>query len=311
MWKKIIRSFLMSDAYKKLPKTLRACPLCGSHEHRVVCKNDRNFLGLMTVCCQRCHFCFTNPYPDQQSLDKYYSDIYRQTVKSELVPDLHSPEARARSQRTSYYVDLLSLHSSTNLSYLDIGCGDGGLAEAVSQAYPHAAIHLVEKNQAFLRMAELRSGGRGFDSLEALFSHSIPFSTISLIHVLEHFVNPQVVLRQIHRLANPATLIFIDVPDAEAYSSLSDIHFSHPSHFSLQTLRSLLMICGFEPVAEYRHSPPIFPKSIWMVCRPKDSLVATINFQHDDYAQVFGRIDQPLKFLAWRSGLIRSSHRDE
>jgi len=250
--------------------------------------------------CNECKFCFTNPYPDQTTIDFYYSKIYRQTVKSETTPETYSPESLERSKRTSYYLGILQNWSPSVTTYLDIGCGDGALAEAVSLAHPESIIYLVEKNTAFLQSAKSKSGGQGFVSLEAKELSTAKPKIVSMIHVLEHLVDPRSVLLKIRELADIDTLVFIDVPDAERYSSLSDIHFSHPSHFSSETLETMLKTCGFKILSIFKHAPPVLPKSILAVCQPADAESQSIDLHlnHKDYSSIIQKIDSPFKFVA-------------
>lgn len=303
MLNKVLRSIALGRAYRRVPQRVRPCPLCGATEHRTVCTHDRNFLGLTTVSCTRCRFCFTNPYPDEDAIGRFYEDLYRQTVKSEGVPDSQSKEAKSREARKAYYADLLFTHCPDMRRFLDVGCGDGGLAEAVAERAPAVEIHLIEKNRSFLAYAEARSKGHGHASLADLARTGAALQAVSLIHVLEHFVDPLSVLREIRAMANEDTRLVIDVPDTEAYASLSDIHFSHPSHFCAETLTTALGLAGFRVLHLQRHAPPVFPKSILAVCAPSTAAY-TPQFQaHPDLAPVFQRIDSPLGFVRSRLGL--------
>ncbi len=303
MLNKVLRSIALGRAFRRQPQLVRACPLCGATQYRTVCGHDRNFLGLTTVSCERCRFCFTNPYPDEASIGLFYEDLYRQTVKSEGIPDSHSKEAQSREARKAYYADLLFTHCPDMHSFLDVGCGDGGLAEAVAARAPHIAIHLIEKNRSFLTYAEARSKGRGHASLSDLARAGATLQAVSLIHVLEHFVDPLAVLREIRSMANETTRLIIDVPDTEAYASLSDIHFSHPSHFCAETLTTALGLSGFSVVHLQRHAPPVFPKSLLVVCQPTTAKFSPQFQTHPDLAPVFQRIDSPLGFIRSRLGL--------
>lgn len=303
MLNKVLRSITLGRSYRGVPQQVRSCPLCGATEYRTVCSHDRNFLGLTTVSCSRCSFCFTNPYPDEASIGRFYEDMYRQTVKSEEVPSLHSKEAKSREARKAYYADLLFAHCPDMHSFLDVGCGDGGLAEAVSTRAPATDIHLIEKNRSFLAYAEARSGGHGHASLADLARTGVTLQVISLIHVLEHFVDPMSVLREIRALVTNDTRLVVDVPDLRAYVSLSDIHFSHPSHFCAETLTTAMGLCGFSVTHLERHSPPVFPKSILVICEPTDTPYIPHFQTHPDLSPVFQRIDRPLGFVMSRLGL--------
>lgn len=300
MLNKVLRSIALGRAYRRVPQRVRPCPLCGATEHRTVCTHDRNFLGLTTVSCTRCRFCFTNPYPDEDAIGRFYEDLYRQTVKSEGTPDSQSMEAKSREARKAYYADLLFTHCPDMRRFLDVGCGDGGLAEAVAERSPAVEIHLIEKNRSFLAYAEARSKGRGHASLADLARTGAALQVVSLIHVLEHFVDPLSVLREIRAMANEDTRVVIDVPDSEAYASLSDIHFSHPSHFCPETLTTALGLAGFRLRHLQRHAPPVFPKSILAVCAPSTAAYTPQFKAHPDLAPVFHCIDSPLGFVRSR-----------
>lgn len=138
---------------------------------------------------------------------------------------------------------------------LDIGCGDGGLLEAM-------AIHMesgigVEPDPR----ARARAAARGITALEGT-AEDLPakvlarrFDIITFMHVLEHCLDPKKALAQAAGLLNEAGRIVIEVPNnaalglrqAGAFWRWLDVP-RHLNFFTETSLRSLVTQAGLEVV---------------------------------------------------------------
>lgn len=125
---------------------------------------------------------------------------------------------------------------------LDVGCGNGAFLAALSRAVPEWRLcgqDLDERNSAVLR---------AIPGFETLFTRKVEtltatFDLVSMIHSLEHFVDPAEALsRAAERLA-PNGVLFIQVPDAEA-NPFDLTVADHLSHFDAVGLRRLVERAG-------------------------------------------------------------------
>lgn len=108
-------------------------------------------------------------------------------------------------------------------SVLDVGCGAGGLGpglraagatkltgvEIIESAAQQARMHFDEVIQAPIE--------------EALMQLQGPFDTVLCLDVLEHLVDPESVVRALHRLAAPGAHLQVSLPNARHLSLVYDL----------------------------------------------------------------------------------------
>jgi SAM-dependent methyltransferase len=155
---------------------------------------------------------------------------------------------------------------SKQSAVLDFGCGEGSLFAALRKAGFTGAFYGVELNASFGEFAS-RYG-------DATVSNSIrsrePVDLAIMNHVLEHLSDPIGVLREIASLLKKDGRLYIDVPDAEEYGSIYDLHIAHIYHFTQRTLKSLVEKAGYTVLLVEKHSPPFHPRSVRLVATPTD-----------------------------------------
>ena len=135
---------------------------------------------------------------------------------------------------------------------LDVGCGNGGLLQSLSQA--KYDVHGLEPYQEALVGIpdELRSRIRCEPFESANYPES-SFDVITLWHVLEHLARPVETLRSIRKFLKPDGTLLIEVPNFASreavwlgpywYNLDAPYHFWH---FTPQTLQAAVRQAGFE-----------------------------------------------------------------
>src|SRR2546425_3583836 len=127
------------------------------------------------------------PRPTDQELAPYYADVYR----NPCVP--HDPNGRA---------EIVCELASRPGRVLEIGCGGGEfLASFRDRGWKTLG---VEPGRQHAEQARRR----GIEVIEQpltddLITHLGNFDAVLLIHVLEHMVDPEEMLRMIHKLLRP------------------------------------------------------------------------------------------------------------
>jgi 2-polyprenyl-3-methyl-5-hydroxy-6-metoxy-1,4-benzoquinol methylase len=106
---------------------------------------------------------------------------------------------------------------------LDVGCGSGGVGPGLRRAGATRLTGIeVVPEQAELareRYDEVVAAPveEAVDQLEG------PFDTILCLDVLEHLVDPEVVLRELHRVAAPGARLQVSLPNARHVSLMKDL----------------------------------------------------------------------------------------
>ena len=106
---------------------------------------------------------------------------------------------------------------------LDIGCGSGGVAEGLRRAGAARLTGIeVVPEQAELAQAH-------YDHVvaapveQALEQLDGPFDTILCLDVLEHLVDPEQVMRDLHGVAAPGARLQVSLPNARHISLIKDL----------------------------------------------------------------------------------------
>jgi 2-polyprenyl-3-methyl-5-hydroxy-6-metoxy-1,4-benzoquinol methylase len=110
-------------------------------------------------------------------------------------------------------------------SVLDVGCGSGGVGAGLRRAGASRLTGIeVVAEQAELARAH-------YDHVvaapveEALAQLDGPFDTILCLDVLEHLVDPERVLRDLHGVAAPGARLQVSLPNARHVSLVKDLVF--------------------------------------------------------------------------------------
>lgn len=259
-------------ADQDLPIALQECPLCAHGAFEPLAHQDRHLLGLRTVGCRGCGLLQTNPRPDAAGLGTFYAHHYRRLYQGVADPDAAYVSTWRKGERLRYtaahLMQALQLGSHSHL--LDYGCGEGSLFVALRQAGYEGRLFGVEPNERFARFA----AEHGRAEVAATLPDLRDLDAAVLNHVLEHLADPVGLLRSVRQRLKPGGWLYIDVPDADRYVNVSDLHIAHILHFTARTLPALVTAAGFEVVRCETHDPPHHPLSLRLQARPQPQPIA-------------------------------------
>ncbi|CAH0343186.1 class I SAM-dependent methyltransferase [Rhizobium sp. CECT 9324] len=251
---------------------VRPCSLCGGLAFTLLKSNDRYAMGTKTVGCDECGLLQTNPRPDEDALGRFYREDYRRFYQNTTTPSSEYIGATRKDVRLAYTAKFLMLHTKVHNveRLLDLGCSEGALFSALRNEGYEGRLLGVEPNEQFAKFAEQTTGAEVVSSLDKLDGD---FDAIVVSHVLEHSINPQTLLREIRTRVRDGGIVYVDVPDADEYNSLADLHIAHLFHFTTRTLERMAELAGYEVVRIEKHCPPHHPKSVRLVAvKPASSV---------------------------------------
>ena len=224
-------------------KHSRNCPICANN----TTSTFHTFGEYRVVCCSMCGFVFQNPIYNKEH---YYSlpCSYPQNYKE------HS------MNRAHYIINFCHEYIFDNretINILDIGAGLGGVLYYVSSFFERSNRNVensigitLEKN---VLKEEYKNCMYQFDFEddvkvnEFINNNKKKFDFIIMSHVLEHFINPDKVIKQIKELITDDGVLYIEVPslfNAE-YRVKSVLTPEHLSYFTQTSLNRLLVKNGF------------------------------------------------------------------
>ncbi len=197
---------------------------------------------------------YTRPLPDPEELSRLYRDEYYGRAGARALSwdgarrALHAVVMRDRCR---------SARGVEPGRALDVGCGDGDfLAHLRRRGWEVIGLELSaaaagRARERGLEVREVELEGAGFAPAS--------FDLVTLWHVLEHLPDPRRALREVRRILKPGGRLVLEVPDVASptFRLCGESWFPldvprHLQHFEPRTLRRLLVMTGFEPVATKR-----------------------------------------------------------
>lgn len=155
-------------------------------------------------------------------------------------------EAQPRSRRLVARL-LDTIHLPATGRALDVGCGNGGFLRALTEQRPRwtlAGTELDERNRAAVT---------AIPRVEAFHATADPgvisgvYDLVSLIHVLEHIVDPAAFLDRLRPRLGEGGHLLIQVPYFP-HNPFELLIADHSSHFTPDTLARLLGCAGMRPI---------------------------------------------------------------
>ncbi|OGI20838.1 MAG: hypothetical protein A3B68_09920 [Candidatus Melainabacteria bacterium RIFCSPHIGHO2_02_FULL_34_12] len=133
-------------------------------------------------------------------------------------------------QRLHIITDLIKNHmvknNLTNPVIVEAGCGTGHVLEEIADTIHTKNLIGIDPLQWWLDKAELRLGNRA--KLIKGFAEDMPFENKSVdfaicTEVIEHVIDPKVVLKELKRIIKDDGLIIISIPNEKLINKLKDI----------------------------------------------------------------------------------------
>lgn len=131
-------------------------------------------------------------------------------------------------------------------SVLDVGCGNGAFLKALNTALPGWQLNGNDLGAHFRTEIEALAPGAKFFPGE-VYDLDAKFDLISLIHCLEHVIDPVDIMARIREMLKPGGKVFIEVPNV-ATNKFDLLIYDHRTHFTPHTLAHVLREAGFGKV---------------------------------------------------------------
>lgn len=266
---------IASDGREGLQREKLSCLSCGSARLLNVPGSEKIF-GITSDCrpwsvptilcvCECCGLLQKRiDYAWRNEVDHVYEGytLYGQGSGSEQL--VFSEKSGIGSGRSPQLVS--ALRSSQTLSekgrLLDVGCGNGSWLQAWSEVFPKwtlVGFDLTEKYRTAIKQIK---------NVEDHYTGGVDhvpgsFDLISMIHTLEHLLEPAAFLSLLRSKLNPGGMLFIQVPDHQS-NPFDLLIVDHSMHFSRQSLTKLLSASGW--IAHGMSEQPI-QKEISVIAR--------------------------------------------
>ncbi|MBD8488891.1 class I SAM-dependent methyltransferase [Echinicola sp. CAU 1574] len=244
--------------YERLTK----CPLCqnqsGLFLNHLVVKDHSVSHESFTICkCDKCHFLFTNPRPDQEHIGEYYKseDYISHTDKSNNIVNFIYKQVRKYTLQQK--VNWINKHTAQKGRLLDFGSGTGHLLnQAKTNGWDCCGL---EPSKEAAKIAKDNFDLNVCSEIKELDKEK-KFDAITLFHVLEHVHDLKGTMEFLLSKLKKRGTLFLAVPNYDSYdSSLFKENWAaldvprHLYHFTQETMQYLaeeydLRISAKEPM---------------------------------------------------------------
>jgi len=204
-----------------------------------------------------------DPLPRQEDLQSYYREKYYQKPTVSTYSRTYSKQElsliKIASEVTDYILKNLGLKGKKNV--FDIGCGEGfflkGLRDLkwniLGTDYSFEGINV--HNPSIMNKIKF---GQAEEIIGHLKQKNVRFSLINLGNILEHVIDPILLLKEVSPLLKKNGILRVVVPnDKSGFQALlkkekrSNESWIHPpdhlSYFNFESLSSVLCSCGYTP----------------------------------------------------------------
>lgn len=226
-------------------------------------------------------------HTEVEAIYKEYAIYHQSNGVEQQVFEEDSGQAVSRSIRL---LERLSSHLQLQETgrLLDIGCGNGAFLRAFHTMFPRWSLAGTELNRKYQADVEKIEGVEAFYSCSPLQVQGI-FTVISMIHVLEHIVDPGQFLSDVQQKLDPDGILIIEVPDF-SQNPFDLLIADHCSHFTLSTLVALLYNAGYTIISVASNA---IPKELTLVAKPDKKPQKTRNHRgrHNQYHLVLSRVN--------------------
>jgi SAM-dependent methyltransferase len=232
----------------------KLCPLCSSEKIALNFRCTDHFISkevFQIDKCAECGFEFTQDYPGEQDIGKYYQSedyISHSDTSKGLINVLYRLARNVMLRRKMGIIRKVTGLNTGNL--LDIGSGTGHFAYSMKKAgWQVNGIEINEKARSF----SISHFGLDIKVPEAIsILQKGSFDCITLWHVLEHFHDPYRYASDIFGLLKPGGVCVIALPNSSSYDAKHYGPFwaaydvpRHLWHFNPSTFRVFSGKTGF------------------------------------------------------------------
>lgn len=135
---------------------------------------------------------------------------------------------------------------SGNIDILDIGCGHGVTLEAFQHFFPEWGLYGHELDDSKLNHLSKIKNFQGLHTCD-LRNVGAQFGLVTMVHSLEHFINPLETLVEIKNLVASGGYLFIQICNIDE-NPFDILIADHLTHFSPRTLAFTAWSAGYEVV---------------------------------------------------------------
>jgi SAM-dependent methyltransferase len=244
LWAGDIQRMIERDGHRFVD--VPACPACGSPRRSL----RYRVRGLDHQGCHDCGAVYIAPCPSADAIRAYYegAECMRYWREQMPVAVTNSRKAHLYTNRARYLNEQIGRFRPAARSLLEIGGGNGEMAEKVLALTPVREVVLVEQQPVPVDLPGVRVVNSVFED----YSSAQPVDVVIAFEVLEHIADPVRFATKVRSLLAPGGLFVFSTPNVAGFelATLGDrsttIMFDHVCLYTPRAVEALLTRTGFE-----------------------------------------------------------------
>ncbi|TNF48854.1 methyltransferase domain-containing protein, partial [bacterium] len=182
------------------------CLICGGDSFKQIGQVDRYGFYYPTGICKHCGNVQQMEYYDNDTLDDFYANYYRDIYSDQSPQDLFEEQLTRGSSILSFVTHFIPKSGHI----LEIGTGAGGILKVFIEAgaYEVNGLDFDERYIEYGRSQGIEITRGGLENV----GDGKKFDLIIISHVLEHIVDPSAFLKATRKLLKENGKIYIEVP---------------------------------------------------------------------------------------------------
>jgi len=188
------------------------CNVCGSDERHFVSQKGQFAVPISVVICKKCGLTYLSPRWSKEQYEHFYLHEYDNLYRPNSVTQKDASIGTALLKRIKNHIT----HPESIKRILDVGSGDGANLIAVRKLFDQAKLYAIEpsiKSQQLLNDRNIVLIDSSVDSNWEQ-DHLNRFDLIIMRHVLEHFLDPYLILTKISKALSENGLLYLAVPNS-------------------------------------------------------------------------------------------------
>jgi 2-polyprenyl-3-methyl-5-hydroxy-6-metoxy-1,4-benzoquinol methylase len=246
--------YILSKAYHEAQTRINPCPICNHNDFRLITCENRHAIALPLSICAFCGLVLINPRPRADWFEDFYKKYFWEAYVDMHV---HSMEElfeidKCKEKAEAIGTAILGEISRPSLRYLDVGCGLGALPDYISNNAEGWTVEAIEPSKQAVDFIH-----RTFNSftvtnmsLDRLIEVKHRYDVVSIVHVLEHTLDPSLFLKRICNLLSEDGMLYVEVPNilSDKWQGKDFLHVAHTLYFDESSLRAALETSGYRVI---------------------------------------------------------------
>lgn len=224
------------------------CNICGSDNYYEISNKGQFGLPANVVICKECGLVYLNPRWDSDSYLDFYKHKYDNYYRPRLTTNNPSKgKPKNHVNPILKRIEELGLVPEKINNILDIGSGEGENLIDFGARYPDSKLYAIEPSQKSQKYLKISDINLITDDVNADWEEDYVgmFDIIIMRHVLEHFLNPVMILKKVRKVLSEKGILYVAVPNnLNPTQNLQNSWFRvvHTYYFNRYSLANILTI---------------------------------------------------------------------